>query len=250
MIFAESNVQEYSIIDPIQPSLDKELIVNGKINPEVKQKIMKVISKLSIDVKNVWIIGSSLTHQWTPESDIDVTLFVDHKYKKNLKDLNTKLSDATHEKVFFQKHPINFHCFVGSYNEFKADAIYDLLRDKWIKRNDPMTQSDLDELIKGCSNSDEFRKVIEEYTDLVDLLDQFDGSKEQFIDIMEKTMWVSNLFNEIRDKRREDFDKHKTKGIPSANYRCSNVIFKLLEQYGLADLATQVADAVQSRLDN
>ena len=56
-----------------------------------------------------------------------------------------------------------------------------------------------------------------------------------------------HIFHKIKDIRREDFKKRDKEGLPSANFRCSNIIFKLLEQYGLNDLAKQISIFLNSR---
>jgi predicted nucleotidyltransferase len=92
-----------------------------------------VANSLNVKVDRIWLIGSSLTYQWTPESDLDVTLFVS-KSKDECKELNKLSAKHFNEKIFIKKHPVNFYFDPGRFLKFKSDAIYDLEHDKWIKK--------------------------------------------------------------------------------------------------------------------
>ena len=63
--------QELSVIDPVRPTLDPEVIQSGKVLPEVRNKILKATEKIARDlnlkIEDVWLLGSSLTKQWKPE---------------------------------------------------------------------------------------------------------------------------------------------------------------------------------------
>jgi hypothetical protein len=171
-----------------------------------------------------------------------------NKEKDDLKELNTISNKKFNGKLFVNEHPINFYFNHGRFFRFKADAIYDLQGDKWIKKPKALVEDDVEELIKGCASAKEFNEVLTEYFELRNLLESYHGQPEEIEKIIEQTLKVSNLFNRIRDVRREEFNKRKTDGLPSANFRCSNIIFKLLESYGLNDLATKVSDFLIDRL--
>ena len=251
-IFLKPQSEEYSVVDPVQPELDDEIIVDNKIKPEVRQKIEKAIEfiskKTNLKINRVWIVGSSLTYQYTPECDIDVTVFIKVKSFEELKDLNKSLATHFNEKIFINEHPVNFH-FVGDrYNKFKADAIYDIRADKWVKPPTALQEKDIVKIIKDCSSLKEFNEILSEYSALKKMLEDYRGDQTELKEILEKTIIVSNMFYNIKDIRREDFKKKQDKNLPSANFRCSNVVFKLLEQYGLGNLAEQVSNIIQSTL--
>ena len=245
--------REYSVIDPVQKDLDKSIVSNGKVLPEVRDKIIKAVeyisSKIKQDISNIWVMGSSLTHQWKPDSDIDVTLFLTQKKTRaELKEINKLMNKYFNGKLFVGNHPINFHVSPNRYYKFNADSIYDLLKDNWIKKPKALNESDIQEIISKCSSSEEFNEILEEYKKLTILLESYNGSNTE--DVITQALKVSYLFNKIKDIRREDFNKKKDSDIPSANFRCSNIIFKLLESYGLDSLAVQISSIFDSRLKN
>jgi len=242
--------QQYSIVDPVKPELEENIIKNGKVNSELRDKILnqvRVIEKtFKQKIEKVYIIGSSITYQYTSDCDIDVTLLIKVD-KEILKDLNKELSEKFNEKMFLQKHPINFHFNSGNLYKFNSDAIYDLINNKWVKKPEALCEDDLEEIIQGCQNLKEFTEILKEYSVLKDLLENYNGDLESLDEIFQQTFKVNYLFEKIRDQRREDYKKRKDENIPSANFRCSNVIFKLLEQYGLDDLSSQITKIIKSR---
>jgi predicted nucleotidyltransferase len=232
--------QELSIVDPIRPTLDPEIINNGKVIPLVRTKIIKSVTQISNDlnlkIEDIWLLGSSLTKQWTPNSDFDVTVFCD-KEKKELHEINKICAKKYNEKIYFGKHPVNFYFTKKPFFKFKADAIYDLQNNKWIKKAKPVSEEDMEELIDQCSSAKEFNEILSEYTKLKNLLEE----KLDYKKIIEQAFKVNHLFENLKEVRRNDFEKRKNDDLPSANWRCSNIIFKLLENYGLEKLSNQLA---------
>lgn len=134
--------------------------------------------------------------------------------------------------------------------KYKSDAIYDLINENWIKKPEILSEDDVEEIIRNCSSLDEFNTILEEYTNLKNLLENFEGDSSQITEILKQTVKVSKMFNELKDIRRKDFEKKPDPNLPSANFRCSNIIFKLLEQYGLGDIVNDVSEFISFRLKN
>lgn len=75
----------YSLLTPRHKTLDPELFDGDKLKPEVREKILGTIeSELKRNninsnlVTGVYLIGSSATHHWDQESDIDVTIVTEN----------------------------------------------------------------------------------------------------------------------------------------------------------------------------
>jgi len=246
---------QYSIIDPPKSHFDEKVISKNKINSSLKTTIFNAVhliqKQVKPKIKKVWIIGSSLTYQWTPESDIDVTLFVDNISDEGLITLNKFSSEHYNEKIYIDRHPINFHFITGEYDHYRADAIYNLSSDEWIKRPRKSNYEDIEKLIHISANSAEFQSALENYLELQKMIDKYDGSQESLKDIIEKAFEVNTLYEKIKDARREDFKSMTGKeNQPSANYNKSNVIFKILEKQGLDSLESQISELVFSSLYN
>lgn len=139
---------------------------NGNIKPEVRKKLLQIARKFLDDfitpvtVKNIYLVGSIASYQWTPVSDIDVHLTVD---------INEPHSDKSTDdyfdlkKDFFNK---NHNIFIRGYkveiniNEegaeqkqfWKDKPVYDLYNEKWIKKPNPNTRRLNDPIVIELSN--------------------------------------------------------------------------------------------------
>jgi predicted nucleotidyltransferase len=139
---------------------------NGNIKPEVRKKLLQIARKFLDDfitpvtVKNIYLVGSIASYQWTPVSDIDVHLTVD---------INEPHSDKSTDdyfdlkKDFFNK---NHNIFIRGYkveiniNEegaeqkqfWKDKPVYDLYNKKWIKKPNPNTRRLNDPIVIELSN--------------------------------------------------------------------------------------------------
>jgi predicted nucleotidyltransferase len=244
------HTQEYSVVDPIRSTLDKNIIKNDKIDSNIREKILiqadQIEKYFKKKIQKIYVIGSSLTYQHTPECDIDITLLINVD-KDKLKTLNQEVKEKFNEKIFVKKHPINFHFISGRLYKFKTDAIYDLKADKWLKKPEALSEHEVEEIIKECQGVKEFNEILQEYSKLKHLLKNYEANSKSLEGIFDQAFKVNYLFEKIRDIRREEFNKRKDPNIPSANFRCSNIIYKMLEQYGLNNLANQITKFVQSR---
>lgn len=237
--------KEYSIIDKPKPSLDPQLFEDDKIKPNLRKKILQqalnISEKFNLKVNKVWGVGSIFTKQYRDDSDVDITLFIDEHNPEKLKDLNLLINSQ--DQIFIGEHPVNFHFVSGKFFKYKADAIYDLLKDKWIKKSEPLSEQDIKNIIKNCKNVKEFNDIMTEFKKLKDLLNNY--SEDNLEHIINQAMKVNHMFYNLKDLRRSEFNK-RNKDLPSGNFSCSNIIFKLLENYGLLNLASLVAEKIKN----
>jgi hypothetical protein len=129
-----------SVLDPIHKELAKDVWVEDgeRIKPKHRKYILETLEKwlkrMGVDAepKQISIIGSITTYQYTDSSDIDVNVVIDisdEKRKELIKLLPNEipLPDT--------KHPVNYYLAADAgENVKKKDSVYDLLNDKWIKK--------------------------------------------------------------------------------------------------------------------
>ena len=129
-----------SILDPKMKTLDPMIFDDvskkyPKIRKEIVNQILVYAQQFSQvgPIMKIYIIGSILTKHYTPNSDIDVTILMPNETAFTdeisgiIKSLNGKPAIGT-------GHPINFYVdTIGGFNEDRADNIYDILTDTWIK---------------------------------------------------------------------------------------------------------------------
>lgn len=245
-IFMPPKSQEYSVIDPIQPETRNGILNEGKLNRKLSKNILKLTDNISkefeISFKKIWLVGSILTKQWNKNSDIDITLITDQTVEN---DVYRGIIRKNNEKFKFKGHPVNFYIMDKMPNLFKFDAIYDIQNDFWVKKPQDVEQQDIDDLIVECSATEFFQEILEAYADLKNSIESDEDPKYIFRKAIKFTLLVDDLTNQ----RRSDFDLPAEEGLAAASQRCSNVCYKLLESYGLKDLAVIINDFLDAKIE-
>lgn len=217
----------------------------------IRIQILKDIDEIRkvSPVVNFFIIGSILTKNYDSTTDIDVSVEVDPQVVDSvstaemlhtLKYLNGRLASDT-------THPINYYILTSEYDTSKAEAVYDVLNDRWLKEP-KIYEPDVE---KWCTKFQETLKSIDVTTgklrrDLMDLeeirvLDTKNIKKLKFL-MKQKLTQIEELLKQLigtyRDTkmlRQMAFDKFMTPQelqiYGSRNQVPENVLYKLLEKY-------------------
>ena len=127
---------------------------NPKIKDSVKAQIDKQIEEFETEypVVKIGLIGSILTKRYRDDADLDINVLFDVPVEKrederlrlSQKYLSAKNPDNIQGKLIpGTKHPINFYFITDmkTYNdqEKKADAVFDIEDNKFIKRPEEFT---------------------------------------------------------------------------------------------------------------
>lgn len=155
---------------------DKIWQKDGKIVPSVREKLLQISKRFLEDfitpvtVKNIYIVGSLASYQWTPTSDIDVHLTVDinephaDKSVDDYFDLKKDHFNKSHN-IFIKgyKVEININEEEAERKQFWKDKpVYDLYNDKWIKKPNANTRRLNDPVVLEIC--DYFEKKIDRLT--------------------------------------------------------------------------------------
>lgn len=128
----------------IQDELNPVLWVDGKLRPEIKEKIMDLVNEfqstldIPLTILDINIVGSNASYNYTDKSDVDVhivTNFEEYGYPEELVDsaMNAFRSN------FNRRYDISYGKFnVEVYIEDiksapQSNGIYSVLNDEWIK---------------------------------------------------------------------------------------------------------------------
>ena len=233
-----------------------------KIKPSVKELINKQIEVFEKEypVIKIALIGSILTKRYRNDADLDINILFDvpkdkqedervnlsQKYlsAKNPKNIQGKLIPGT-------KHPINYY-FITDQKTYddqnkKADAVFDIEKDKFIKRPDDFTfdtnlyikefERKVQELdvVKG-----ELKRDIIDYHELVelqpdDILNLQEKINEKLEEIEDSIKEIRKIGDNVAADRRAAFagdmtpDEIRKYGVK--NRLPKNVIYKMLEKY-------------------
>lgn len=266
-----------SILDPVKDTLAPEIwMSNGKLKPSVKSFIVKRIEvwlqgMTSKKLKGVYILGSITGYQYGPDTDIDTNIVVDISDER-LKEL-TKLLPNGHN-VPGTDHPVNYYMVNNLKADWyeNADGIYDVVNDKWIRKQDKkeITKADTATNFKAVSEIARFFIIgidaaISEYNMDVASYKTFKNYYEDTNDKIEKEDLKENMMQKlfeitadidgiliahhmVHSLRKEVFaGKHQVEikteiKAKNTNMSINNLIYKYMEKLDYFDKIAKIED--------
>jgi predicted nucleotidyltransferase len=234
--------------------------------PKIKSEIIGMIMKQFTEFKKEYpildysLIGSILTKRYRDDADLDINILFDvpkekqeeERIRLSKKYLSVKNPDNVQGKLIpGTKHPINYYFITDkkTYDDQnkKADAVYDIGKNKFIKRPDDFV-FDIDTYIKDFNKKvqeidvirGELKRDIIDYDELKDLtpndiLDLQDKINSKLEEIEDNIQQIIKIGDNVESDRRAAFDTDMTPdeiriyGIK--NRLPKNVIYKMLEKY-------------------
>jgi hypothetical protein len=234
--------------------------------PKIKSEIIGMIMKQFTEFKKEYpildysLIGSILTKRYRDDADLDINILFDvpedkqeeERIRLSKKYLSVKNPDNVQGKLIpGTKHPINYYFITDkkTYDDQnkKADAVYDIGKNKFIKRPDDFV-FDIDTYIKDFNKKvqeidvirGELKRDIIDYDELKDLtpndiLDLQDKINSKLEEIEDNIKQIIKIGDNVEADRRAAFDTDMTPdeiriyGIK--NRLPKNVIYKMLEKY-------------------
>ena len=235
-------------------------------NPKIKASVKKIVDaqikefSKEYPVIKVGLVGSILTKRYRNDADLDFNILFDvpkEKQEDERINLSKKYLSASNPDNIQGKlipgtqHPINYYLITSAETykdqEDKADAVFDIENNKFIKRPEDYTfdmnlylkdfQKKVDEIdvVKG-----ELKRDIIDYDelteltpkDIVNLQDKIDGKlKEIETDIAD----IIKIGDTVDAERRAAFDTDMSpdeiKKYSIKNRLPKNVVYKMLEKY-------------------
>ena len=243
-----------SIIDLPRKSYDTSVFLKDQqkpdLRPDVRQQLLDIVSSYSQwgRISEIMLIGSILTKQYNPNTDLDVTVIMEPFSEKSFEaaQANSTLSQAGNDLLAGTDHPITVFARL-EWDETPADQIYDVLRNKWKKQTevgafdvgnymqsftDYVHKIDLDkgELERDLIDYDMLQDMGQE--DIKGLSDMITGKIDEIDDAVKK---LSGSYKTIWTLRKLSFDADMTpqdiKDYQIKNKLPANVVYKLLERY-------------------
>ena len=234
--------------------------------PKIKSEIIGMIMKQFTEFKKEYpildysLIGSILTKRYRDDADLDINILFDvpkekqeeERIRLSKKYLSVKNPDNVQGKLIpGTKHPINYYFITDkkTYDDQnkKADAVYDIGKNKFIKRPDDFV-FDIDMYIKDFNKKvqeidvirGELKRDIIDYDELKDftpndILDLQDKINSKLEEIEDNIKQIIKIGDNVEADRRTAFDTDMTPdeiriyGIK--NRLPKNVIYKMLEKY-------------------
>ena len=235
---------------------------NPTIKPSVKALIDKQIEMFETEypVVKVGLIGSILTKRYRADADLDLNVLFDvpkekreeERVRLSKKYLSASSPDSVQGKLIpGTQHPINFYFItdMATYNdqEKKADAVFDIEDNKFIKRPEDFTfdksmyLKDFErkvqeiDVVKGELKRDiiDYRELEELSPD--DILNLQELINEKLEEIEDSIRDIIKIGDGVDADRRAAFDKDMSpdeiQKFGIKNRLPKNVIYKMLEKY-------------------
>ena len=235
-------------------------------NPKIKSSVMEMINKQveefekEYPVLKITLIGSILTKRYRNDADLDINILFDVPEEKQEDErlrlskqfLSSKNPDNIQGKLISgTKHPVNYYLITDqkTYDDqnAKADAVFDIENNKFIKRPEDFTfdvnlyLKDFErkvqeiDVIKG-----ELKRDIIDYDELKelksgDIKDLEKRIKSKLEEIEKDIQDIVDIGDTVDAERRSAFDKDMTpdeiRAYGIKNRLPKNVIYKMLEKY-------------------
>ena len=235
-------------------------------NPKIKPSVKKLIDTQLKDFEKEYpilktaLIGSILTKRYRNDADLDINVLFDvpkekqedERVRLSQKYLSAKNPDNIQGKeIPGTKHPINYYFITNKKTyeeqEEKADAVFDIKNNKFIKRPDDFVfdpslyvkeferkVQELDvvkgELKRDIIDYDELKEL--NPTDVLNLQDKINDKLEEIENSIEDIIKIGDT---VDSERRAAFDKDMTpdeiRQYGVKNRLPKNVIYKMLEKY-------------------
>ena len=235
-------------------------------DPKIKSSVISMIDKQVEDfakeypVLKITLIGSILTKRYRNDADLDINVLFDVPKDKQEEErlrlskqfLSSKNPDNIQGKLIpGTKHPVNYYLITDqeTYEDQnkKADAVFDITNNKFIKRPDDFT-FDMNVYLKDFEKKvqeidvikGELKRDIIDYDELSelkpgDIQGLQDKVNDKLKEIEKDLQDIINIGDTVDVERRAAFDTDmtpdqiRTYGIK--NRLPKNVIYKMLEKY-------------------
>ena len=232
------------------------------LKPSVKKMIYNQIEEFEKEypVLNVSLIGSILTHRYRNDADLDINVLFDVPKEKQEEErlrLSKKFLSANNPDNIQGKlipgtqHPINYYIITDkqTYDEQnkKADAVYDIEGNKFIKRPEDFEfniDDYIDQFNKKVQELDvikgELKRDIIDYRELEelkpnDILNLQDKIKDKLEEIEDSVEQIVKVGDGVDADRRAAFDRDMSpdeiQKFGIKNRLPKAVIYKMLEKY-------------------
>jgi hypothetical protein len=271
--FQGKQLTKESVIDIPRDSLDADVFQffdDGRqpiLKDGIKAQILKDIEtiKETVPVVRFYGIGSVFTPNYKEDSDIDINVQVDihdldsisaAEILQSLKRLNGKLAVST-------QHPINYFCITDEFDWDKAEAVYDIVNERWLKAPQIINPDVGSYVIKFQETlrsidlgTGELRRNLIDFEDIKRLKTRniqqlHDLSEKKLEEIEENLGQLVGVYHDVKILRKLAFDRMLTpqevQMYGSKNMLPENIIYKLLEKYYYIRFLKRLQEVLEER---
>lgn len=236
------------VLDKLIEAIEKHDTLNTKLftkeailRETVRKKMLEIVNaflddlkeqKIDIKVKDILLIGSNASYNYTKDSDIDLHILADTKATKYSQEIAEALYSAYrslfNKTLDIQIYDIPLEIFVETDDTPRiSNGVYSVKKDKWIKKP---VHEEIPEYDKAALD----KLVAEWETKYLKLVDKIKADK------LEDETQVIKLLEAIYDKLRKT-------GIAKSEYAIENLAFKELRNKGYLDELKKYKNELMSK---
>lgn len=260
-----------SVIDPEMETLDPLVFVDventryPQMQDSIRQQILMLAKEFetqNIEIEDILVKGSILTKNYTPRTDIDVTIITKSEDRSEDDEMWDFIKLMSGKNAIGTAHPINFFVnFIKTQKDLDKimlnfDNVYSVVSDKWIKKTKDYSV-DIEKYLKKFKdsisevdlNTMELRRDIIDYNALKKLPKKMGSKLKSKVEAKLKNIetTIKRMISEL-DKTKKGrmmaFKRPLTlkeiKAIKSKNTLPENVIFKFTERYYYFELMKEL----------
>jgi len=225
-----------SLFDPPRPYLEPALWTPDHILlPEAKRHILQLLEKIFpvSNATSVTLIGSTVGHQYTETSDVDVNVMARpgfefdawHPIFKKFNEMSHYLPNTQHPiNFFFQPH------MKGTSDWSNSLGAYNILTDTWEKK--PIPFDKIEDPFAKFEREINYARVLLSMIDSEVMLINEAKKRFDLDDVQRRELELAILFKGIEDNRKTAY-KYGT-GTPALQE--ANIIYKFIEDSPHAEL--------------
>jgi hypothetical protein len=263
----EKKTLDESILDPIHKTLNKNIFGDDKkMLPKVRQYLMDTFNEWLTnnteydpkDIKSMELVGSNCGFQYGETSDVDVNIILPQMTKDEIDEIWGQLPNGN--ELPGTDHPINYYLLPDKKDETHYDAIYDILKNDWVKKQKKeaikipysyvmhIARFFMEAIDLRLAEYQRDKRELESYEEQIKEAD-IESDKKDIQDAIElkKTEILADLdsllvaLNMVHAFRGEAFDSSYEPYFlinivtKSPNYSVNNVVYKILEKHGYVD---------------
>ena len=227
----EEDIEKHGELNPV-------LFENNKLKPEIREKCLEIVdvfledfkeNNISFDVKDIIIIGSNASYNYTKDSDIDIHIVADVSKLEDPDKLYPLIYDA-YKSLFNKRLDIKFYDIpVEVYVETQdtplvSNGIYSIQNDDWIKEPEAGTIPEV--------NQEEINKAVKPWENRYKtLIKNIDVEKET--DEAEIEKYITEIY------------KLRHAGLAEGGeYSVGNLVFKEIRNKGYLDELKELKNKV------
>lgn len=251
-----------AVVDTPQATLCDIFTPEGKLKEEVRRLVLSGIKTITAQfpeakLQDYWMVGATVTYQYSDSSDIDTTLVYDLSTPKETFDKIWDFSRTLEKQIpdWMGKRPFQFTPQKGGSrsNIPNADAAYDVLKQAWIKKPPPpkevadMYQQDIGDaggqVRKTYTGAERvIQPVLQRLAHDLDAWHKNDSSTD-WSRIMQLLKSAKMRYDSLQSWRNKAYTSTPT-NRPSQNWNTGNLIYKMFDREGYHNIFQKIKQIV------